>query len=212
MRFKCAILHEKPEFIQSLVSNKVVAKCDHLPNLFNMSRRKTEVVIPDEMVISKIYIVRGKKVMIDIDLAELYAVPTKRLNEQVKRNLKRFPDDFMFQLNRKEKQGLMENHLHLNKLKYSPNLPFAFTEHGAVMLASVLNSERAIKVNVQIVRIFTRMREMLLTHKDILLKLEQLERKVVGHGGEIKLIFKYLNGLFNPKSEPMRKIGFEQKL
>ncbi len=101
--------------------------------------------------------------MIDTDLAELYGVTTKRLNEQVKRNVKRFPEDFMFQLSKEEKQRLIESHAHLNKLKYSPSLPFAFTEHGAVMLASVLSSERAIEVNVQIVRIFIRMREMFLT-------------------------------------------------
>ena len=174
-----------------------------------MTKKKADIAIPDETVISKIFIVRGKKVMIDTDLAELYGVPTKRLNEQVKRNMKRFPEDFMFQLTQEEKQGLIESYTHLNKLKYSPNLPFAFTEHGAVMLASVLNSERAIEVNVQIVRIFTRMREMLLTHKDILLKLEKLERKAVQHDGDIKLIFKYLKELLDPPTEPMRKIGFK---
>lgn len=112
------------------------------------------------------------------------------------------------QLTQEEKQSLLETYTHLNKVKYSPNLPFAFTEHGAVMLASVLNSERANEVNVQIVRIFARMREMLLTHKDILLKLEQLERKSVQHDSDIKLIFKYLKELLSPPAEPMRKIGF----
>ncbi len=149
--------------------------------------------------------------MIDSDLAELYAVPTKRLNEQVKRNIARFPLDFMFQLSQEEKQDLVESHIDLSKLKYSPNLPFVFTEHGAVMLASVLNSEGAIEVNVQIVRIFTQMREMFLTHKDILLKLEQLERKLDSHDSEIQLIFRYLNELVNPKTDPVRKIGFKQK-
>ncbi|WP_276374886.1 ORF6N domain-containing protein [Chryseolinea sp. H1M3-3] len=176
-----------------------------------MSKKNAEVAIPDEIVISKIFIVRGRKVMIDTDLAELYGVTTKRLNEQVKRNIKRFPEDFMFQLSQEEKQHLIESYAHLNKLKYSPNRPFAFTEHGAVMLASVLNSERAIEVNVQIVRIFTRMREMLLTHKDILLKLEKLERKAMQHDGDIKLIFKYLKELLNPPTQPMRKIGFKHK-
>lgn len=176
-----------------------------------MAKKKADIAIPDEVVINKIFIVRGKKVMIDTDLAELYGVSTKRLNEQVKRNMKRFPEDFMFQLNQGEKQILIENFAHLNRLKYSPNLPFVFTEHGAVMLASVLNSERAIEVNVQIVRIFTQMRELVLTHKDILLKLEQLERKVVGHDDDVKVIFGYLKELLNPPSEPMRKIGFKQK-
>jgi phage regulator Rha-like protein len=174
-----------------------------------MTKKNTGISIPDEMVISKIFIVRGKKVMIDTDLAELYAVPTKRLNEQVKRNIRRFPGDFMFQLDQEEKQSLLESHAHLKKLKYSLNLPFAFTEHGVVMLASVLNSERAIEVNVQIVRIFTRMREMLLTHKDILIKLEKLEKKAVQHDGDIRLIFKYLKELLTLPTEPMRKIGFK---
>ena len=105
--------------------------------------RKTDLTFPDEVVINKIFIIRGKKVLVDTDLAELYGVTTKRLNEQVKRNRKRFPEDFMFQLNEKEETGLIESYSHLNRLKYSSKLPFVFTEHGAVMLASVLNSERA---------------------------------------------------------------------
>jgi ORF6N domain len=128
---------------------------------------KTIITISDETVISRIFVIRGKKVMIDTDLGELYGVSTKRLNEQVKRNPKRFPKDFMFQLSYEEKQDLIETIPHLNKLKYSTSLPYVFTEHGAVMLASVLNSQIAIAVNVQIVRIFTQMRETVLTHKDI---------------------------------------------
>ena len=127
-------------------------------------------LIPDEIVMNKIIIIRDKRIMIDRDLAELYGVPTKRMNEQVKRNLKRFPPDFMFQLTSEEKDEVVANCDHLASLKFSPNLPYAFTEHGAVMIASVLNSKIAIAVNIQIVRVFTRMREMLLTHKDILLQ------------------------------------------
>ncbi len=130
--------------------------------------------------------------MIDKDIAELYGVSTKRLNEQVKRNKKRFPEDFMFQLTQEEKDEVVANCDHLESLKFSPNLPFVFTEHGAVMLASVLNSDRAIEVNIQIVRLFTRIHEMLLTNKDILLKVEQLEIKVSGHNDDIKLIFNAL--------------------
>ena len=129
---------------------------------------KRLLLIPDEIVINKILVLRGKKVMVDKDIAELYGVSTKRLNEQVKRNKKRFPEDFMFQLTQEEKDEVVAICDHLKNLKYSPNLPFVFTEHGAVMLASVLNSDRAIEVNVQIVRIFTQIREMLLTNKDIL--------------------------------------------
>ena len=167
------------------------------------------LMIPDEVVITKILLIRGKKVMIDKDIAELYGVQTKRLNEQVKRNNKRFPDDFMFQLTQEEKDEVVANCDHLKTLKYSPNLPFVFTEYGAVMLASVLNSDRAIDVNIQIVRIFTRLKEMLLTNKDILLKLEQLENKVSGHDENIKLIFEYLKKLLTPPQEPRKRIGFK---
>jgi hypothetical protein len=175
--------------------------------------RDNDLTFPDEVVINKIFLIRGKKVMIDTDLAELYGVTTKRLNEQVKRNRKRFPTDFMFQLNEKEKQGLIESYSHLNRLKHSSKLPFAFTEHGAVMLASVLNSERAIEVNVQIVRIFTSMREILLANKDVIAKLEKLEKKVLAQEGDIKSIFQYLKELLTPPSQtPMRRIGFKHQV
>ena len=155
--------------------------------------------------------VRGQKIMIDRDLAELYGITTKQLNQQVKRNSKRFPEDFMFQLDEEEKNEVVANCDHLSSLRFSPNLPFAFTEHGAVMLASVLNSERAIEVNIQIVRVFTKMRELLLTHKDILLQLEKIEKKLSGHDEDILLIFKYLKQLLNPPQPPRRKIGFRRK-
>lgn len=148
--------------------------------------------------------------MIDKDIAELYGVTTKRLNEQVKRNRKRFPRDFMFQLTVNEKEEVVANCDHLKNLKFSPNLPYVFTEHGAVMLAGVLNSNRAIEANIQIVRIFTRMREMLLTNKEILLKLEQLEKKVGDHDGNIQMIFMALKQLLNPPQEPRRRIGFRR--
>ena len=165
--------------------------------------------IPDRIVESKILLIRGKKVMIDKDIAELYGVTTKRLNEQVKRNHIRFPEDFMFQLTGIEKSEVVANCDHLNNLKYSPNLPYAFTEYGVVMLASVLNSERAIEVNIQIVRVFTRLREMVLTHKDILLKLEQLEKQVVNNSGDIQIIFTALNELLEQPNPPRKQIGFK---
>jgi hypothetical protein len=134
---------------------------------------------------------------------------TKRLNEQVKRNKKRFPEDFMFQLTQEEKDEVVANCDHLKTLKYSPNLPFVFTEHGAVMLASVLNSDRAIEVNIQIVRIFTQIREMLLTNKEILLKLEKLEKKAIAHDADIQMIFEALKQLLNPPQEPRQRICFK---
>ena len=140
---------------------------------------KTAIAITDETVISKIYLVRGKRVMLDRDLAELYGVETKVLNQAVKRNEKRFPSDFMFQMNDLELENWKSQFVTSNKVIMGlRKLPNVFTEMGVAMLSSVLSSDTAIEVNIQIVRIFSRLREMLLTHKDILLKLEQIEQKI----------------------------------
>lgn len=170
------------------------------------------IAVPDEVVISKIYLIRSQKVMIDRDLAELYGVETKRLKEAVRRNIERFPEDFMFEMNKAEfeqwrKESITESE-DRQGLRYAP---FCFTEQGVTMLSCVLNSNTAIEVNIRIIRIFTKLREMVLTHKDILLKLEKLERNAVRQDDDIKLIFKYLKELFNPNTEPMRKIGFKIK-
>ena len=176
-----------------------------------MAKSKGELIVPDEIVMSKILLIRGKKVMINRDLAELYGVPTKRLNEQVKRNIMRFPEDFMFQLTEEEKEKVVAKCDHLKTLKYSPVLPNVFTEYGAVMLASVLNNDRAIEVNIQIVRIFIQMREMLITNHEILLKLELLESKATGYDEDIQLIFGYLKQLLNPPQEARPRIGFRRR-
>lgn len=165
--------------------------------------------IPEEIILQKILFIRGKKVMLDKDIAQLYGVSTKRLNEQVKRNKNRFPEDFMFRLTAREKEEVVANCDHLSNLKFSKALPFAFTEFGAVMLASVLNSQRAIEVNILIVRIFTRMREMILTQKDILLKLEVLEKRSDNQDKDIQLIFEALKKLLTPPREPRQRIGFK---
>jgi len=172
------------------------------------------LMIPDEVIMNKILRIRGIKVMINSDLAELYGVTTKRLNEQVKRNSKRFPVDFMFQLTADEKQEVVANCDQLERLKYSSALPYVFTEHGAVMLASVLNSDRAINVNIQIIRIFTRLRQLLETQTEILRKLEQLEINDVEQDRQIQLIFEYLNQLEQIKQQEIeykerKKIGFK---
>jgi hypothetical protein len=168
-----------------------------------------KLILPDEVVMNKIYRIRGQKVMLDKDLAELYAVETKQLKRAVKRNIERFPHDFMFELSKHELENLRSQigTSSWGGIRYAP---MAFTEQGVAMLSSVLNSERAVLVNIHIIRVFTRMREMLLTNKDILLKLEQLERREVKHDDDIKLIFDYLKELLSPKTEPMRKIGFRQ--
>jgi hypothetical protein len=147
--------------------------------------------------------------MLDEDLAELYEVPTKRLNEQVKRNMGRFPEDFMFQLTENEFEILRSQNA-TSSWGGRRVPPYAFTEHGVLMLSSVLSSERAIKVNIQIMRIYTKMREMLSTHADILLKLEQLERKVDGYDEDIQLIFMHLKRLIDPPQEPRPRIGFRR--
>lgn len=146
--------------------------------------------------------------MIDSDLAELYGVATKVLNQSVKRNIDRFPKDFMFQLTDQEFSDL-KSQVVTSSWGGRRTLPYVFTEQGVAMLSSIINSETAIRVNIQIIRIFTRMRELLLTNKDILLKLEKLERTAMSHDEELKLIFKYLRELLNPPDEPRKKIGFK---
>jgi len=171
-------------------------------------------VIPDEVLMNKIFLIRGKKVMIDEDLSELYGVETKRLNEQVKRNLSRFPDDFMFQLSKEEFTNL-KSQIATTSWGGRRTPPYSFTEHGVLMLSSVLNSERAIQVNIQIIRIFTKMREMLMSHKEILQRLEQIENKLFEHDDKIMLVFEYIKQLEQAKQEEFdqknrKKIGYKR--
>ena len=167
-------------------------------------------MISDEQVVSRIYLIRGRKVMLDRDLAELYQVETRRLNEQVKRNMGRFPEDFMFQLTVEEFENLKSQNA-TSRWGGVRKLPYAFTEQGVAMLSGALKSEIAIRVHIQIIRVFAKMKEMLLTHKDILLQLEKIETKLTGHDEDIQLIFKYLKQLLNPPQQPRTKIGFTRK-
>ena len=170
----------------------------------------TKDLIPQEIIESRIFILRGKKVMIDWDLARLYEVKVKRLNEQVKRNLKRFPPDFMFQLVAEEKNELVAKCDRFKLLKHSSALPFAFTENGVSMLSSVLNSERAIDVNIQIMRTFTKIREFLISHTDLRNKLEELEKK---YDAQFKSVFDAIKMLMAPPADPdpgpRKIIGFK---
>ena len=166
-----------------------------------------EVTIPDELVMGKIFLIRGKKVMLDRDLAELFGVSTKVFNQAVSRNLLRFPEDFMFRLSKEESKNL-RSQIVTSSWGGSRYNPRAFTEQGVAMLASVLNSEQAIRVNIQIIRIFTRMREMLLTHKDLLLKIEQFEKRMDNQDKSIKQLFYYLKQLIQEKEKPRNPIGF----
>ena len=169
-----------------------------------------EIILTDELVIRKIYFIRDQKVMLDSDLAELYEVETKRLNQQVKRNDDRFPQDFMFQLTEKEWENLRLQNA-TSSWGGRRTLPYVFTEHGVLMLSSVLNSDRAIAVNIQIVRIFTKLRELVLDQKDLLLELEKMKQKLVGQDDKLELIYDYLMRFIKEKSEPRVETGFKRK-
>lgn len=177
-----------------------------------MTRTKKLIPLAENEIIGKIYTIRGKKVLIDRDLAALYGVETRVLNQAVRRNLKRFPADFMFQLTAVELKNWTSQIVISGPDKMGLRKPpLAFTEEGVAMLSSVLNSEIAIAVNIQIIRIFSRMREAFLTQKDILLKLEQLERKVEDRDIDIQTIFAAIKELVD-KPQPERiPIGFKQK-
>jgi ORF6N domain-containing protein len=168
-------------------------------------------VVPVEFIERKIYLIRGHKVMLDSDLAELYQVPTKRLNEAVKRNRGRFPDDFMFQLSEHELENWRSQIATSNpgaKMGLR-RAPYAFTEHGVAMLSAVLKSQRAVEMSILIVRAFVRLREYLATHKDLARKLEDVERTQLEHSAHIQQIFDYIERLLEPAPEPpKRRIGF----
>ena len=169
-------------------------------------------LIPVERIENRIFLIRGQKVMLDKDLAELYGVPTKVLNQAVKRNIERFPEDFMFSLSREEILRMSQfvtssSETKISNIKYSKNVN-AFTENGVAMLSSVLHSKRAIEVNIQIMRIFTKLRQIISTHKDLAYKLEQLEQRVKNHDVEIQAIFDVLRRLMAPEEKPIKKIGF----
>ena len=169
-------------------------------------------LIPVETIENRIYLIRGQKVMLDKDLANLYGAKTKVLNQAVKRNLSRFPEDFMFSLTRSEilrmSQFVTSSSGKSNeKLKYYKNIN-VFTENGVAMLSSVLRSEKAIQVNIQIMRIFTRLRQILIRNKELAHKFDLLEHKVERHDSEIQLIFEAIRKLLEPPREKPKKIGF----
>jgi len=180
--------------------------------LMNDKMLKSRSLIPIERIENRIFLIRGQKVMLDADLAELYGVTTKRLNEQVKRNRARFPEDFMFQLTASETE-LLRSQIATSKKgrggrRYAP---FAFTEHGAIMLAGVLNTQRAIEVSVFVVRAFNRLREMLATHKEVAYKLAELERKLVTHDEAIRSLMDAIRQLMTPPIKKRRPIGFRME-
>jgi len=180
-----------------------------------MSKKDTQKMVPDEVIMNKIYLIRGKKVMLDRDLGDLYEVETKQLKRAVRRNIHRFPKDFMFELTDQEYNNLRRQ-IGTSSWGGTRYVPMAFTEHGVIMMSSVLNSDRAIQANIQIVRIFVKMREMLSSYKDLLHKLEQIEHKLTGHDNQILTIFEYLKHLEQNKRKQLdqknrKRIGYKRK-
>lgn len=191
-----------------------------------------DMYLNENLLVEKIYVVRGLKVMLDEDLSELYEIPTKRLNEQVKRNIDRFPSDFMFQLTEHELLNLRSQIATSSLAAFKSEvegefatdmnskirggrryLPFAFTEHGVLMLSSVLSSKIAIQVNIRIMRVYVRLREVLNSHQDLSAKIEALESKVEKNNADVSLIFQALRKLMDPPEVKERKrIGFKQDL
>ena len=156
--------------------------------------------------------VRNQKVLLDADLAAIYGVPTKALNQAVKRNADRFPDDFLFQLSGEEKQEVVTNCDHLARLKFSKTCPYAFTEHGALMAANVLNSPESVKMSVYVVRAFIKQRELLMAQSDVLKKLAQMDAKLLKHDDALRVIWRELQPLLSPPpAPPKRQIGFHEK-
>lgn len=166
------------------------------------------VPLTDEALLGKVHYIRGQKVMLDRDLAELYGVEVKRLKEQVRRNMERFPEAFMFRRTLEEDHALRSHFATLKQGEHGKYPPFAFTEHGILMLSNVLKSERAIAVSIRIIDLFVRMREALMGHKDLLLKLERLEKKVEGRDADIRTILHHLRQLLAPASPLRKSIGY----
>ena len=169
-----------------------------------------QLTIPEELVLSKIYEIRGKKVMLDKDLAELYGVKTKRLKEQVRRNLERFPQHYMFELTENE-FNLLRSQIATSKTERGGTryLPMVFTEHGILQLSNAIKSRVAIQMSIRIIDVFVKMREMFLTHKDLLLQMEEIQSKVSGHDEKIELVFTYLRQFIEERKGPRKKMGFK---
>ena len=180
----------------------MVTNCDHIFG------GEMKALIPVETIKNKILLIRGQKVMLSTHLAELYEVETRALNQAVKRNINRFPEDFMFQLNDSEAEQLVSQNVIPHKKYFGGSLPYAFTEQGVAMLSSVLNSERAINVNIAIMRAFVKLREMLATHKDLARKLNKMEKK---YDSQFKVVFDAIRQLMTPPEPKRKRIGFIQE-
>ncbi len=171
-----------------------------------------ELIITEDFIMSKILLIRNEKVMIDSDLAKLYGVTTKRLNEQVKRNIKRFPSNFMFQLTEIEKQMVLANCDHLKKLKFSSSLPYVFTEHGTMMLGNVLSSDLAIEFSIKIVEAFIKMREFLSNNLTLKVDIEEIKKRLDNNDKNTELLFSYLDEMMEKHENKVErtKIGYKK--
>jgi hypothetical protein len=166
-----------------------------------MTKQSTTLTIPNEIIMNQIYYIRGHKVMIDKDLAQLYRVTTGNFNKAVQRNLKRFPEDFMFQLSKEEFKNLIFQN-GTSSWGGTRKQPYAFTEQGVAMLSGILNSDRAISVNIQIMRVFTQVRQMLMDNTELRLAIEEIRKKTDNHSKNIELVFQYLDELLEKKENP----------
>lgn len=176
-----------------------------------MIKQKNEMSVPDELVMNKIYFIRDQKVMLDRDLAQLYEVETKQLKRQVIRNSDRFPEDFMFELTASEQESLRSQFGTLKRGEHTKYLPYAFTEQGVAMLSSVLSSKKAIAVNIQIIRIFTKIRQMLFDNTELRLEIEKIKKKLENQGKNMEVVFQYFDELLEKKENPKtrKRIGYK---
>jgi hypothetical protein len=174
-----------------------------------MRSGKEEATVPDEVITGQIYLIRNQKVMLDKDLAKLYGVETKVLKQAVKRNIDRFPEDFRFELTIKEAEISRSQIVTLKQGENIKYLPWAFTEQGVSMLSSVLNSKQAIRVNIQIIRIFTKIRQILADNTELRLEIEQIKKKLNNHGKNMEVVFRYLDELMEKKQKPRKLIGYK---
>lgn len=206
IRLQELILIKVTELVyQKMGFKEVLSNVEGERTIFMEKSKKEIIAMPDERIISRIFLIRGKKVMMDKNLAELYKVKAIALRQAVKRNLKRFPLDFMFQLNKEEAKILVSQNVIPSMKYFGGHLPYVFTEQGVAMLSSVLNSERAIQVNIQIIRTFTQLRELLSTHKDLKEKVENMEKK---YDKQLREIFEAIKHLLMEEIKPKNKIGF----
>jgi hypothetical protein len=171
-----------------------------------------ELIISEEFIMSKILLIRNKKVMVDSDLARLYGVETKQLKRQVRRNFDRFPDDFMFELTKSENEILRSQFGTFKQGEHSKYMPMVFTEQGVAMLSSVLNSPAAIKVNIEIIRVFTKIRELLTESLSVKLEIEEIKKKLINHDKNIELVFNYLDEMIEKQENKVErnKIGYKK--